>query len=168
MTRYFVGIGSNLGDRLARLRSAIAGLAVVPGVELGARSGIWETRPLGPGSGPFLNAAIELWTKHDASAVLEHLLAIEARHGRVRRVRWGDRSLDLDLLCGFDEAGTELVVETSGLKLPHPRMAERDFVLQPLVDIDDRLIVGGQPCSARLERLSEDQRTVLRRLVDPL
>lgn len=163
--RLYVGIGSNLGDRLANLRSAADALAGVPGVSIERRSHIWETRPLGPGSGSFLNAAVELRCEDLAPIdLLAHTLAIERRHGRERRVRWGDRTLDLDLLCGFDEHGGELVVAVAGLTLPHPELGARDFVLQPLVDIDPALVISGRSCADRLAALADDQRTILRRL----
>lgn len=164
MSRYFVGLGSNLGDRLASLRDAVTEIAAIPGVELRACSGVWETRPVGPGSGPFLNGAIELHAIVDGEALLERLLAIEQRHGRVRRQRWGDRTLDLDLLCGFDDDGRDLIRDTPTLTLPHPDMWVRDFVLQPLVDIDAGLRVGGRSCAEQLAKLGDDQRTLLRRL----
>jgi 2-amino-4-hydroxy-6-hydroxymethyldihydropteridine diphosphokinase len=165
--RYFVGVGCNLGDRLASLRSAIDELAESPGVELHGRSGIWETRPLGPGSGPFLNAAVEVISELAPEALLERLRAIEIRHGRIRRERWGDRTLDLDLLCAFTVDGREVVCDMPTLTLPHPGVGERDFVLQPLLDIDGQLRVGGVDCAERLAALTDDQRTLLRRVDQP-
>lgn len=166
--RFFVGIGSNLGDRLARLRSAVEELAAIPNVTLRRRSAIWETRPLGPGSGPFLNAAVELeGVALTPVELLDRLLEIERAHGRVRHQRWGDRTLDLDLLCGYAD-GSELVVDLPGLTLPHPEIGARDFVLQPLVDIDPDLSIFGRSCADRLAQLAEDQRTLLRRLDEPL
>jgi 2-amino-4-hydroxy-6-hydroxymethyldihydropteridine diphosphokinase len=165
--RLFVGIGSNLGDRLGHLRAAVDALAGLPGVTIGRRSDVWETRPLGPGSGPFLNAAVELaCTGASPVELLEQLLEIEHRHGRERRERWGDRTLDLDLLCGFADHGGELVVETPGLRLPHPELGARDFVLQPLVDIDPDLRIGGRTCAERLAALVVEERTLLRRVSD--
>jgi 2-amino-4-hydroxy-6-hydroxymethyldihydropteridine diphosphokinase len=166
--RYFVGLGSNLGDRLASLRGAVEELAQIEGVELRACSGVWETRPVGPGTGAFLNAAVELRANVEAEALLEQMLEIEARHGRVRVQRWGDRTLDLDLLCGFEADGHELVIDSDTLTLPHPEMFGRDFVLQPLVELDEGLRVGGQSCALELERLKDEERTLLRRLDAPL
>lgn len=162
--RYFVGLGCNLGDRLATLRSAIDELAASPGVELRGRSNIWETRPLGPGSGPFLNAAVEVVAELEPELLLVRLREIEVRHGRVRRERWGDRTLDLDLLCAFDADGREVICDTATLTLPHPGVGERDFVLQPLLDIDPGLVVGGRNCAERLAGLADDQRTLLGRI----
>jgi 2-amino-4-hydroxy-6-hydroxymethyldihydropteridine diphosphokinase len=166
MNRYFVGLGCNLGDRLATLHSAIDELAASPGVELRGRSDIWETRPLGPGSGPFLNAAVEVLTDLEPEALLVRLREIEVRHGRIRRERWGDRTLDLDLLCAFAADGREVICDTATLTLPHPGVGERDFVLQPLVDIDPGLVVGGRKCAEQLAGLADEQRTLLRRIGD--
>jgi 2-amino-4-hydroxy-6-hydroxymethyldihydropteridine diphosphokinase len=165
MSRLFVGIGSNLGDRVAYVRAAVGDLVALPGVAMGRCSDVWETRPLGPGSGPFLNAAVELICAGvEPAELLGQLLEIERRHGRERRERWGDRTLDLDLLCGFAEDGGELVVDAPGLRLPHPELGARDFVLQPLVDIDPDLRIGGRTCAERLAGLGVEQRTLLRRV----
>ena len=163
-SRYFVGVGSNLGDRIATVNRAIEQIGASSGIELGGRSQLWETRPLGPGSGPFINAAVEVFAEIDARGVLERLREIEIRHGRVRRERWGDRTLDLDLLCAFDGDGGEIRCEEEGLTLPHPGVMERDFVLRPLLDIDPRLLVRGGSCAERLAALGDDQRTILRRV----
>lgn len=160
----YVGLGSNLGDRLGSLRLAVTQLAAIPGVTLARRSEVWETRPLGPGTGPFLNAAVELlWSQGQPEDLLEQLLEIEGRHGRERRQRWGDRTIDLDLLCAYTQDRAELVADLPGLTLPHPGLHLRDFVLQPLVDIDPSLPVRGQPCAALLAALPAEERTILRR-----
>lgn len=166
MSRFFVAIGSNLGDRLASIRFAVEALAALPGVIVGRRSHVWETRPLGPGTGPFLNAAVELIGEPEPIALLRELLEIERRHGRERRERWGDRTLDLDLVCGYDQAGGELVLDVPGLTLPHPRFGARDFVLQPLVDIDPGLRIRGRACADWLAEVPDEERTVLGRLAD--
>jgi 2-amino-4-hydroxy-6-hydroxymethyldihydropteridine diphosphokinase len=161
-----VGIGCNLGDRLASMRSAVEALAALPGVMLGPVSHVWETRPLGPGSGPFLNAAVELLcARVEPADLLARMLEIERAHGRERRERWGDRTLDLDLLCGFADDGGELVLAVPGLSLPHPELGARDFVLQPLVDIDPSMVIGGRSCAELLAALADGDRTVLRRVV---
>lgn len=165
MTRVYVGLGSNLGDRLANLRAAVEALAGLPGVTLGRRSQVWETRPLGPGTGPFLNAAVELLVEGVAPIdLLGHLLEIERAHGRERRERWGDRTLDLDLLCGYAEDGVELASDVAGLTLPHPGVGARDFVLRPLVDIDPALPIRGRTASEWLAALPDEDRTLLRRV----
>jgi 2-amino-4-hydroxy-6-hydroxymethyldihydropteridine diphosphokinase len=164
VSRYYVGIGSNLGDRLARLHAAVEALAEIPGVTLGRCSGVWETRPMGPGTGPFLNAAVELsYTLAGPDRLLEQLLEIERHHGRLRRERWGDRTLDLDLLCGYADDSGEIIADLPGLTLPHPELGARDFVLQPLVDIDPTLAIHGRSCADRLAALADEDRTLLRR-----
>jgi 2-amino-4-hydroxy-6-hydroxymethyldihydropteridine diphosphokinase len=157
---WFVGLGSNLGDRIATLRSAVDALARLPGFERVAVSSAWSTRPLGPGSGPFLNAAVELRSASDRDPehLLDELLRIEREHGRVRRERWGDRTLDLDLLCVVVE-GRELSWTSDRLTLPHPGVLVRDFVLRPLIELDAELVVAGRRCVDALAEVRE--RTLL-------
>jgi 2-amino-4-hydroxy-6-hydroxymethyldihydropteridine diphosphokinase len=128
----FIGLGSNLGDRDAILRGAIAALAETPGVAIREVSSFHETAPVGgpPGQGMFKNAAAAVETTLEPSALLHVLQDIEARFGRVRSVRWGERTLDLDLLL-FDDR----IVDTAELSVPHPRMATRRFVLAPLAEV---------------------------------
>jgi 2-amino-4-hydroxy-6-hydroxymethyldihydropteridine diphosphokinase len=131
-TLALIGLGSNLGDRKAQLESAVAALAATPGVALRAVSPMHETAPVGGpgGQGTFLNAAAAVETTLDPEALLATLHAIELRGGRVRTERWGERTLDLDLLL-FGDA----VIDTPGLRIPHPRMAVRRFVLAPLAQV---------------------------------
>ncbi len=131
-TPAWISLGSNLGDRRAILDAALKALAEVPGVAVLAVSSYHETRPVGgpPGQGPFLNAAARLETALDPFALLAALQDVERRAGRVRRVRWGERTLDLDILV----YGTRFL-DTETLKLPHPRLALRRFVLAPLAEI---------------------------------
>ncbi|NVB38317.1 2-amino-4-hydroxy-6-hydroxymethyldihydropteridine diphosphokinase [Pseudenhygromyxa sp. WMMC2535] len=165
--RIYIGLGSNLGDRLATLRQAVRAIAALEGVELRACSSPWETSPLGPGSGPFLNAALELLSFRDPPALLDALLSIEVAAGRVRRERWGDRTLDLDMLCAFDQAGEERTLP-GPLHLPHPGVVHRDFVLRPLLELAPQLCVDGRSCADWLAALPVGERTVLHRLDDPL
>lgn len=124
-----VGLGSNLGDRWAQLRAAVRGLA-----ELGhlvSVSTVFETEPVGgPPQGPFLNAAARLRTEVELERLLEGLLGLERAAGRVRRERWGPRTLDLDVLWA---AGVHHVAPQ--LTVPHPRLCERAFALIPLVEV---------------------------------
>jgi 2-amino-4-hydroxy-6-hydroxymethyldihydropteridine diphosphokinase len=128
----YIGIGSNLGDRFGNVESACAAL-----LELGCvvrRSSLYRTAPWGNLEQPwFLNAVALLETKLPPRALLIRLLEIERELGRVRRERWGPRAIDLDLLI-FDE----LEIDEAGLRVPHPRMRERAFVLVPLAEIDER------------------------------
>lgn len=124
----YVSIGTNLGDREAHLALALRRLAALPETTLVAVSPVFETDPVGPPpQGPYLNAAAWLRTRLAPRALLEALLAIEREAGRVRTVRNAARPLDLDLLL----YGTQ-VLDEPGLTLPHPRMAGRSFVLEPL------------------------------------
>jgi 2-amino-4-hydroxy-6-hydroxymethyldihydropteridine diphosphokinase len=127
-----IGMGSNLGDRRAALEGAIAALAQTTGVRVRAVSAFRETEPVGgpPGQGTYLNAAAALETTLDPFALLRRLQEIEARFGRVRTVRWGERTLDLDLLLYDDR-----VIDTPELVVPHPRYATRRFALEPLAEI---------------------------------
>ena len=131
MTRSYVGLGSNLGDREAFLVGARAALAATPGVSVVAASRLYETEPVGPPQGRYLNAALALDTTLVAHVLLERLLEIEQAAGRRRGPeRNAPRTLDLDLLLFGDAC-----IETPELSLPHPRLHERAFVLVPLAEI---------------------------------
>ncbi|EDM78796.1 7,8-dihydro-6-hydroxymethylpterin- pyrophosphokinase [Plesiocystis pacifica SIR-1] len=166
-TRYFVGLGSNLGDRLSTLRRALAELAALPSSHTVEASSAWETHPVGPGTGPFLNAIAELHSSLDAPALLAELLTIERRHGRLRRERWGDRTLDLDILLA-KQNGVCVRVSSPKLELPHPRMLGRDFVLAPLAELAPTLDLDGRSCTQRLGALPVGERTIIRRLDEQL
>ncbi len=128
---YVVGLGSNLGDREGALRGATEAIEALPGVHLRARSLLRETAPVGgPAQGPYLNGALLIEATPPPLALLRSLLAIEQAAGRLRRERWGPRVLDLDLL--FSPGFT---LETPELTLPHPRLRERRFALEPLVEV---------------------------------
>jgi 2-amino-4-hydroxy-6-hydroxymethyldihydropteridine diphosphokinase len=133
MTRSYIGIGANLGDREATLRSAVQALAATPGVEVVAVSSIRETDPVGSITDQprFLNGAVALETSLGARELLDLLLRIEALHGRTREgPQGGPRTLDLDLLVHGDER-----LDEPGLTVPHPRLCEREFVLEPLAEL---------------------------------
>jgi 2-amino-4-hydroxy-6-hydroxymethyldihydropteridine diphosphokinase len=146
----FVGIGSNLGDREGNLRQAVELLSAEDGIDVVAVSQIRETDPVGPvEQGPFLNGAVRIETDLAPRKLLERLLAVEERLGRVRRERWGPRTIDLDLLLYGDD-----VVEEPGLTVPHPRLHERRFALEPLSDLAPSLEIPGKgPISALLAEL---------------
>ena len=129
----YVGLGSNLGDRRAALDGALALL------EPRRVSRIVETAPWGlPDQPPFLNAVAEIETKLPPRALLDRLLDVERHFGRRRDVRWGPRTLDLDLLLYGDRRVSE-----EGLDVPHPRLAERRFVLEGLAELcPDRAVPG--------------------------
>lgn len=127
MTRAFLGLGSNLGDRLSHLRAAVAALPDVVAV-----SPVYETDPLGgpDEQGAYLNLVVELDTSRDAWGLLELCRTLEEAAGRVRAVRWGPRTLDVDVLWVDGE-----IVDEPDLTVPHPRMWDRRFVLAPLADL---------------------------------
>lgn len=131
MTRAFLGLGSNLGDRRAYLRDALARIPDVVAV-----SRVYETAPVGgPEQGPFLNIVVQLDTERTARELLEVCRECETAAERVREVRWGPRTLDVDVLW-IDG----VTVDEPDLIVPHPRMFERAFVLMPLRDLAPDLI----------------------------
>ena len=148
----YVALGSNLGDRFAYVRSGLSALGETAGVRVEQTSQMRQTSPVGGPSeqGDFLNAVASVLTSLDAVELLDVLQAIEDRFGRQRRERWGPRTLDLDLLL-YDDA----VIETERLIVPHPRMHERRFVLEPLCDVAPEAIhpVLGLTARELLERL---------------
>ena len=141
MTRAYVGLGANLGDREETLRAAVDALDAEEGVEVVAVSTLRETEPVGVGDQPlYLNGAAELETTLTARELLDRLLAVEQRFGRVRVPgEHGPRTLDLDLLLYGDEA-----IDEPGLTVPHPRLHERRFVLEPLAELAPGLVVPGR------------------------
>jgi len=150
MANAFVGIGSNLGDREDHLRRAVELLAAEDAISVLASSQLRETEPVGPvAQGPFLNGAVQVETELTPRALLERLLAIEERLGRVRRERFGPRTIDLDLLV-YEDA----VVDEPGLTLPHPLLHERRFALEPLAELAPDLEIPGRgSVSALLSKL---------------
>ena len=142
MTRAYVALGSNLGDREATLRAAVEALGEEPGIDVVAVSRFLDTEPVGFLDQPrFLNGAVALDTTLSARELLDVLLEVERRFGRVRDgvPAQGPRTLDLDLLL-FGDAE----IDEPGLRVPHPRLHERRFVLEPLADVDPALEVPGR------------------------
>ncbi len=131
-TRAYLGLGANLGDRLEALQGAVAALKASDGVADMAVSALYETAPVGGPEGQdfYLNAAAALTTTRAPLDLLDLLQSVEADFHRVRTVRWGPRTLDLDLLLYGDA-----VIESARLVVPHPRLHERRFVLAPLADV---------------------------------
>jgi len=136
--RAFVGVGANLGDRWAFLALAARALRATSGVAVVRGSRVWDSAPLGPPQPRYLNAVLELETTLPPRALLAALQAVERRARRRRDVRWGARTLDLDLLL----VGDALVAEP-GLVLPHPALAARRFVLRPLAELGGERVVPG-------------------------
>jgi 2-amino-4-hydroxy-6-hydroxymethyldihydropteridine diphosphokinase len=140
VTRAYVGLGANLGPREETLRRALELLGRSPGVDVLAVSELRETEPVGLiEQPPFLNGAAALETSLSARELLDLLLEVERTLGRVRDERWGPRLIDLDLLL----YGAETIDE-AGLDVPHPRLHERRFALEPLAELDPELVIPGR------------------------
>ncbi|HJP66501.1 MAG TPA: 2-amino-4-hydroxy-6-hydroxymethyldihydropteridine diphosphokinase [Actinomycetota bacterium] len=140
MTAAFLGLGSNLGDRLATLARAVELLNEHPHIEVTRSSRVYETAPVGPPQPDYLNAVIEIDTTLSPTELLEAIQQIEQALGRVREERWGARTLDIDILTFGDGD-----VSTPDLEIPHPRMHERGFVLAPLLELTaDPPLPGGR------------------------
>ncbi len=162
MTRALVAVGSNLGDSLQTLRRARGAIDSSPDTRVTGGSAIYRSAAIGPGNQrDYLNAVLQLETDCHASPLLEALLAIEDGAGRERHERWEARTLDLDLLLFGDE-----VHQTPRLEVPHPRLFERNFVLQPLCDLypDDFTFPDGSTLGDRRRACPPNpiERTTLR------
>ena len=135
----YVGIGSNLADPRQQVEQAIAALRTLPRTSLVARSSLYRSAPLGTVPQPdFINAVAALATGLDVTELFQRLQAIESGQGRIRGVRWGPRVIDLDLLVFADA-----LIASAELTVPHPGIAERNFVLLPLQEIAPDLIIPG-------------------------
>ena len=130
LTKCAIALGSNLGDSLTILKSAIATLNSTPEIAVKSHSSWYKTAPVGPPQPDYINACAILEVTLKPEELLITLLEIETKFNRIRREKWGPRTLDLDLLL-YDD----LILETPTLTLPHPRMTERAFVLVPLAEI---------------------------------
>jgi 2-amino-4-hydroxy-6-hydroxymethyldihydropteridine diphosphokinase len=140
LARAYVGLGANLGPREITLLRAVDLLAVVGGVEVVAVSQLRETEPVGVvGQPAYLNGAVAIETELTPRELLDALLGIERELGRMRTERWGPRTVDLDLLVHGDE-----VVDEPGLRVPHPRLHERRFALEPLAELEPELEIPGR------------------------
>jgi 2-amino-4-hydroxy-6-hydroxymethyldihydropteridine diphosphokinase len=145
----FLGLGSNLGNRLTNLQAAVDALQTEPGLRVTASSRVWETVPVGgPPQPDYLNAVIRAETDLSARDLLDVARRVEQRMGRVRKERWGARLLDVDILL-FDEEQ----IDEPELVVPHPRMAERAFVLLPLLEVDPDPVL---PDGTRLKEVRVD------------
>lgn len=152
MTAAFIGLGSNVGDRLSYLRRAVIDLDNSFGIEFVAASSIYRTDPVGPPQPDFLNAVIEISTELDPFALLGICKRIEHEMGRQTRGRWKQREIDLDLLIVGD-----VIVSSAELTVPHPMMASRGFVLVPLSDLDPSLeLPDGETVLRAVERVGRD------------
>lgn len=148
----YIGLGSNLEDPLQQLLNAVAALHQIESTRCEAISGFYRSRAVGPKQPDYLNACARLSTRLEPEALLAELQAIEKRQRRVRSLRWGPRTLDLDILLFGNRTSTR-----TDLTLPHPRMLERNFVLAPLADLaPDLVLPSGQTVSVRLSEVGFD------------
>lgn len=143
--RAYIGLGANLGDCTVTLRAAFAGLAALPMTRLACRSALYRSAPVDAGGPDYLNAVAALDTGLVAHELLRQLQALELRLGRERPYRNAPRTLDLDLLLFGDQT-----IASPTLTVPHPRMRERRFVLQPLLEIAPGLRLPGGASVAEL------------------
>ena len=135
----FVGLGSNLDGPAGQIEAAIASLERIPGTQVTARSSLYQSAPFGPIRQPdYVNAVVRLETRRTPRELLQQMQSIERGQGRKPGERWGPRRIDLDLLVFGDET-----VDEDGLKVPHPGIAERNFVLLPLGEIAPDLFIPG-------------------------
>ncbi|UOX99923.1 2-amino-4-hydroxy-6-hydroxymethyldihydropteridine diphosphokinase [Blastococcus sp. PRF04-17] len=142
MTRAVLSLGSNLGDRAGALRTAIAALK---DDGLVARSTLYETPPWGPvEQGAYLNAVVVVRGPRDARGWLTRAHELEQAAGRTRDVRWGPRTLDVDVVTVTDDDGTPVLSDDPELTLPHPRAHERAFVLVPWATLEPSAVVPGR------------------------
>jgi 2-amino-4-hydroxy-6-hydroxymethyldihydropteridine diphosphokinase len=153
MTTAYLGLGANLGGREATLAGAIAALRATPGIASVRASSLYETEPQGLADQPwFLNCVLEVETDLDPIALLRACQAVEQAFGRERTVRWGPRTLDVDVLLYGDET-----MRTPDLEVPHPRLHERAFVLVPLCELAPEAEVPGRGRAADLLPTVQDQ-----------
>lgn len=158
--RVYLGLGSNLGDRRANLVRAMDLLRENSAIQITRASGLYETAPVGYVDQPwFFNAVVEGSTLLTARNLLEACLEVERRMGRVRNLRWGPRIIDIDILLYEDE-----VLSEDGLRIPHPRMSERLFVLVPLAELYPDWRLNGRGIDEMIESLVHADGQSLRRI----
>jgi 2-amino-4-hydroxy-6-hydroxymethyldihydropteridine diphosphokinase len=158
--RVYIGIGSNLGDRRANIVEAIERMSQLPGTRVVRASSLYESEPLGDAKTWFVNGVVELDTEQAPDPLLKTLQAIEEAMGRkrVKGKRWGSRIMDLDILL-YDQD----VIEKRTLKVPHPELHKRRFVLLPLAELAPQVVHPqlGQSISTLLATVKDDKRVVL-------
>lgn len=137
MKTVYIGLGSNLGEPITQVKSAIAALSDLECVSLIRSSSLYASPPMGPQDQPdYINAVVELTTTLSAHELLDQLQAVEQQQGRIRNRHWGERTLDLDLLVYGQD-----IVDDERLQVPHPGIALRSFVLYPLAEIAPEFLI---------------------------
>ncbi|MDF2929615.1 MAG: folK [Anaerospora sp.] len=153
MTRCYIGLGSNMGDRERYLREAVARLATVDGIQISRVSSMYETEPVGfTDQPPFLNAVAVIETILSAEQLLSACMKVERSLLRVRDVRWGPRTIDMDILL----YGNSHICSPE-LTVPHPRLHERLFVIIPLLEVEPMLTLNGKTLEQYRELLGDDR-----------
>ncbi len=138
-TVVYLGIGSNMGDKFNYLGQCIKKIGELEDVEVSKKSSFYETLPIGyENQDKFINAVIEIITSLQPLELLYALQNIENELHRIRQLRWGPRTIDIDILIYGD-----VIMTTDELTIPHPRMTERQFVLLPLIEINDQIVIDG-------------------------
>ena len=157
MVEAFVGLGSNLGNRKKNIDNSLRLLARRANLEVITRASNYETEPVGPIQPWFINTAIKIETSLSPEELLTVCKEVERRIGRVDSLKWGPRLVDLDLLLV-----DEYVIDKEKLKLPHPQMGERRFVLLPLLELEPNLVHPklGTPLKELLPKLEEDKKVI--------
>lgn len=144
----FIGLGSNLADPISQVTTAIDDLKLSTGINVTACSSLYKSPPMGPQDQPdYINAVVELNTKLTPHELLDQLQKIEQQHGRVRNRHWGERTLDLDVLLYGEQ-----ILDDIRLKVPHPGIPSRAFVVYPLAELAPDLII---PTMGKIEQLLE-------------
>lgn len=150
--RAYFGLGSNMGNKAANIRQAIARLEQTQGITVSSQSGLYRTAPWGMEDQDwFMNACIGIDTELAPEKLLDVCLETERTMGRERRQKWGPRLIDIDILC-YEDA----TISTQTLSLPHPYLQERAFVLVPLAEIASDLIINGQTVLEALAQVDRD------------
>ena len=152
--RAYLALGSNVGDRLLNLERAVRHLNAAPGLRVLRSSRVYETAPVGPVQPDYLNAVVEVETMLRPRSLLEACLGVEAAMGRVRAERWGPRIVDVDVLTFGDEQ-----IDEPGLRIPHPRLHERLFALEPLLELDPALVLPGRGPLAEIVAGLQDRKS---------
>ncbi|WP_041284711.1 2-amino-4-hydroxy-6-hydroxymethyldihydropteridine diphosphokinase [Desulfoscipio gibsoniae] len=151
--RCYIGLGSNIGDSRAIIAEALKRLDELPGVAVGAVAPLYRTAPVGyVEQDYFINTVAEVSTTLTPRQLLDGLQQIENELGRVRVIRWGPRTVDLDILLYGEQT-----IDEPDLQVPHPRMGQRAFVMVPLADLNPELVVGGEKAHILARRLAEEQ-----------
>ena len=156
LVRAYIALGSNLGDRIGQMQSALKALAADDRLKVSQISPVYENRAVGMGkANDFLNAMVGVETSMAPLALLDYCLEVESQLGRVRTGQWAPRSIDLDIIAYGDK-----IIEHERLQVPHPRIAERDFVVHPLCAIAPNVEIRGQSVAHMAAALPMDRLTL--------